>query len=163
MTIRTLPESWSPREGFRDSADDQWAYRTFTSGASESKTAKENEGHVEDCKVGAEDWLAHKFELSKDFILRTTRFTGQHLFMPHQPTKVTSMTKCPNQVHQSQHNLRRIDQINHDLWDPSENHNWRWLLWNQRMPHQRQIDTTDTTDQHHDAHQICSKQLVSLI
>ena len=37
--------------------------------ASESETSNTCAQHIEDCKVGAGDWFARNFELSKDFTL----------------------------------------------------------------------------------------------
>ena len=57
---------------------------------SESKTAKENEGHIEDCKVGAGDWLAQNFELGKDFILanyQDSPDSGVHASSTHESEK----------------------------------------------------------------------------
>ena len=42
---------------------------------------------------------------------------------------------------------------------PSGNHNWRWLPQYKRSSHRRQMDTTDTTGQHHDSHHLYAKQL----
>ena len=41
----------------RDSGEDQWPDHSFFAGPSESKIAKENEGHIEDCKVGNENFV----------------------------------------------------------------------------------------------------------
>ena len=41
----------------------------FTSGTSESNTSNTCAKHIDDCKVGAEEWLVQNFELSKDFTL----------------------------------------------------------------------------------------------
>ena len=65
MITNILPESWPPNVGFRDSATAQPPKHTFTAGASESNTSTTCEEHVEDCKVGAEDWPVQNFELSK--------------------------------------------------------------------------------------------------
>ena len=47
-----------------------------------------------------------------------------------------------------------------DSWDPSEYHNWRLLYCDKRIIHQRQMDTADSTSQHHVAHNIYLKQFV---
>ena len=92
-----MVESWSPREKLHDSAKDAGRNHTFTSGASESATSNTCSKHIEDCTDGTEDLHA-----------RTA------VLLPHQPTKVmrttsimepslielTSVTKCPKQVHQ---------------------------------------------------------------
>ena len=59
-----------------DSAKDQCLNHTFTSGTSEGKTANDKEAQLEDCKVGAGDWLAQNFK-AKTLFWRTARFTGQ--------------------------------------------------------------------------------------
>ena len=122
--MRTLSVLWSPREKFRDSVEDRWLNHTFTSGASEGKTSTTCTKHNEDCKGGAEDWLAQNFELSNDFTLANCHIHPTAVFVPHQPTKVarttsimeplliepTNVTNCPGQVHQPQHDRGRTDQ-----------------------------------------------------
>ena len=118
MKITAFPGSWSPCEKCLDSAKDQCLNHTFTSGTSESKTANDKEAQLEDCKVGAGDWLAQNFDPSKDFNMANCQIHRSAEFMPRQPTKVTRTTlimepalieptngtNCPKQFHQSQHN-----------------------------------------------------------
>ena len=57
------------------------------------------------------------------------------------------------------HNRRWLPSEDHNWrWLPSEDHNWRWIFSYKRIIHRRQMDTTDTTGEHHDSHHTCSKQ-----
>ena len=89
-------------------------------------TSKACSGQIEDCTVGAKDWLVQNLELSE-----VSTFVNHHIhvqaFQSHpQPTKVMrttsimersliepiSVTKCSKQVHESQHSHGLIDQTN---------------------------------------------------
>ena len=100
--------------------------------------------HIEDCTVGAGDWLAQNFERSKDFTLANYQIHQTALNTPHQPTKVMrttsirepSLIEPTNVTNQPQRNHGRKDhglkQIRHgeaignvgvgDSWDLSEYH-----------------------------------------
>ena len=90
----------------------------------------------------------------------------------------TNVTNCNKLVHRPQHNHGRTDhglkQINHgkiignilagDIHKTClthQNHKWRWLPQHKKIIHRRQVDTTDTTGEHHDSHHLYSKQFVS--
>ena len=68
---KTLPVMVSSRYLAR------WLIHTFTSGAPESNISNTCAKHIEDCKVGAEDFIAQNFELSRDYIYISHRFTRQ--------------------------------------------------------------------------------------
>ena len=54
----------------------------------ESKTSKEHEWQIEECKVGAGDWLVPSFELNKDFTFENYQL-HQRVGQNHlEPTKV---------------------------------------------------------------------------
>ena len=159
---------------------------TYTRPRQKSQPSVHAQSTSKIAEVGTEDRLVHNFELSKDFGYVTFQMHWTPVFMPNHPTKVTwmtsimepslieptSVTKCPKEVHQSQHNHGRMDQINHgkvignivagDIRKTCGTHqsttNKEWPPW---IIHRRQMDTTDTSGQHHDAHHIYSKQFVS--
>ena len=134
MKIKTLPEPWSPREKFRDPAKDQWLNHTLTSGASESKTAKDNEEQLEDCKVGVRRVARAELRTEQKLVCGELPVHQTAVLLLHQPTKVsrttsmmepaliepTKVSMCPKQVHQSQ-NMHGF--LSQDLWDTSEYHN----------------------------------------
>ena len=104
MKIKTLSVSWFPREKFRNSAEDRWLNHTFTSGASEGKTSTTCTKHNEDCKVGAEDWLAQNFELSNDFTLAKLPYLSDSSVSAPSTNEgdeeePTNVTNCPGLVH----------------------------------------------------------------
>ena len=130
-------------------------------------------------------------EVSKDFGSVNFQIHRKAVFMLLPPTKVTrttsimepltdtiNMPKCSKQVHQPQHNHVRTDpglkKINHGkVLDKilvgdihkicGTHHQWRWLPQYQRIIHRRKMDTTDTLGEHHDPHNIYSKQFVSFL
>ena len=57
------------------------ANSTSTPGALERKTLEESEGQIEDCKVGAGDWLVQNFEPNKD-----STGVNHHI---HSPTSIS--------------------------------------------------------------------------
>ena len=127
LRIKTLPESWLPRERFGDLAEVRWLNQISNQGAPERTTSNMCEEHTEGCKVGAEDWLVQNVGRSKDSTIGNCQIGQTAVFMPYHPTKVmmttsivepsliepTCVTKCPEQVHHSQHNHGRKDQFDH--------------------------------------------------
>ena len=104
---------------FRDTEKAWWLNHTITSGAVESKFSNTCAKHIEDCKVGAEDWIARNFELSIDFTSvppsETDSDDSECGALMHRNDVVPT---CPKQVHRAQQNHGRMDhglecRINH--------------------------------------------------
>ena len=130
-----------------DSAKDQCLNHTFTSGTSESKTSNDKEAQLEDCKVGAGDWLAQNFDLSKDFNVANCQIHQTAEFMPRQPTKVTRTTLIMEPaLIEPTNGTQKVSSITTQFWaneslqghlqyyerthsQDSGYHNWRWLPW----------------------------------
>ena len=105
-----------------DTEKDRWPNHMFTDGTFERKPSRTYAKHVEDCKVGAEDLIAQKFELNTDLTLEHFQIHQTAVFMHHPPTatqttsimnpswiETISVPMCPKQVHQPQHNHGRAD------------------------------------------------------
>ena len=60
----------------RGSAKAWWFTLSITSWASESKASNTCDKHIDNCNVGAEDWLVHIFELNKGHGL--VNYLAQH-------------------------------------------------------------------------------------
>ena len=89
MERRTLPELWLPHDILFDSEKDRWPTHTLPADASEGKTWSTCAKHIEDCKVGTEEWLVRNFDLKKDVGSVIYRIHQTAVFMPHHPTQVT--------------------------------------------------------------------------
>ena len=90
MKIKSSAASWQPRAKHRGSARAQWLNHTFNSATSVSKTSNTCEKHIENCKVGAADWLVQNFELNKAFT--SANYQIQHQADADRPKKVVRTT-----------------------------------------------------------------------
>ena len=126
MMKRTSPELWLLHDILLDSEKDRWLKNTHAPDASECNTLSTQ--HIEDCKVGIEEWLMQNFGLRKDF--GSENYQIHQLVLQSHPLpqreartsivepsviKPTNVTNCPRQVHQPQHNHGQtgLKKINH--------------------------------------------------
>ena len=114
----------------------------------QSKTLNTFERHIEVRKVGAEEWPVQNVERSEDFTFCELPGSPDSHVYAHQPTIVTrttsimepslieptSVTKCPKQVHQSQHKLygptQECQSIWQDHWWDSTQNSWDQAICN---------------------------------
>ena len=68
--------------------EDRWTNPTSTPGALESKSLEESEGQIEDCKIGAGDWLVQNLELNKDSTSVNCQVHQREVQNNLQPTKM---------------------------------------------------------------------------
>ena len=116
MMIKTLPESWPPHVGFRDSAAFRRPNRTLLHGASENRTSNTCEPLAElrteqystfvNCQIHKTAFKRHHHPTE---VTTTTSIMDPSLIEP------TNVTNCPKPVRQSQHVYARMEQIHHVL------------------------------------------------
>ena len=115
---------WHPRARSRDSAEDRRPRNTPTPGVRESKTSKEYGGRIEECKVGAGDWLVQTFEMNQNSAsvsyqrviqnhLRQTKVMRKSSIMDSSLIELISLISCTKQLHETQHSHGLMDQANH--------------------------------------------------
>ena len=104
-------ESWPSHAKLQGWASGHCLNLSITLGGSGSKTSNTCGKFIDNCNVGAEDWLVHNVEQNKDCVF--VNYQTQHrVNLTHQPAKVTNMISMTEhgwisvsskQVRQSQH------------------------------------------------------------